>query len=279
MEIHKPKPWHNWREFLKEFATIVLGVSVALAAEQGVEWLHWRGEVAQAREVVAAEMAGNVRQAMMRLRTAPCVERRLSELAAILDGADRSGSLPPVGDIAIPSLGGGASGGWESVVASQTATHFPRQELAAINDAYQRVAIIAARLNLEVEAWNSRYAIVGPGRRLDAASETKLRDALSQARAQNRLTVSASNTLLNQVKALNLPFSPEDLNQITEGDTMPFSNAPRTMFGGGVGAVCIPMRAAPPTYGQAMWSDLPATYDEAIKATPHFTVGTQKSTP
>ena len=134
-------------------------------------------------------------------------------------------------------------------------------------------------MNLEVEAWNSLYAMVGPGRRLDAASEAKLRDALGQARAQNRLTVAASNTLLNQVKVLNLPFSPEDLNQIAQGDTMPFSNAPRTMLGGGFGAVCMPMGAAPPAYGQAMWNDLPATYDAALKARPHFTADMQQSAP
>jgi len=36
MEIHKPKPIHNWREFLKEVGIIVLGVGIALAAEQAV---------------------------------------------------------------------------------------------------------------------------------------------------------------------------------------------------------------------------------------------------
>jgi hypothetical protein len=30
MDIHKPKPIHNWREFLKEYAIIVLGVLTAL---------------------------------------------------------------------------------------------------------------------------------------------------------------------------------------------------------------------------------------------------------
>jgi imidazolonepropionase-like amidohydrolase len=34
MEIHKPKPIHNWREFLKEVGIIVLGVSIAVVAEQ-----------------------------------------------------------------------------------------------------------------------------------------------------------------------------------------------------------------------------------------------------
>lgn len=45
MDVHKPKPWHNWREFLAEIATIVIGVLIALGAEQAVEWLHWRREV------------------------------------------------------------------------------------------------------------------------------------------------------------------------------------------------------------------------------------------
>ena len=36
MDIHKPKPIRNWREFLKEVGIIVLGVSIALAGEQAV---------------------------------------------------------------------------------------------------------------------------------------------------------------------------------------------------------------------------------------------------
>lgn len=36
MDIHKPKPWHGPREFLKEYLIIVVGVLTALAAEQTV---------------------------------------------------------------------------------------------------------------------------------------------------------------------------------------------------------------------------------------------------
>ena len=39
MDIHKPKPWRGWPEFLKEIGTIVIGVLIALGAEQGVEWV------------------------------------------------------------------------------------------------------------------------------------------------------------------------------------------------------------------------------------------------
>jgi hypothetical protein len=49
MDIHKPKPWRGWREFLKEYAIIVVGVLTALAAEQGAEWHHWNHQVEVAR--------------------------------------------------------------------------------------------------------------------------------------------------------------------------------------------------------------------------------------
>lgn len=32
-DIHNPKPWHGWPEFLKEIATIVIGVLIAVGAE------------------------------------------------------------------------------------------------------------------------------------------------------------------------------------------------------------------------------------------------------
>ena len=77
MEFHKPKPIHNWRDFLKELGTIALGVGIALAAEQGVEWFHWRAQVTQAREAIATEMAANLVGAINRLNTAASSARPL----------------------------------------------------------------------------------------------------------------------------------------------------------------------------------------------------------
>ena len=37
MEIHKPKPVHNWQEFFSEISVVVVGIVIALAGEQAVE--------------------------------------------------------------------------------------------------------------------------------------------------------------------------------------------------------------------------------------------------
>ena len=36
MHPHKPKPVHNWREFLTEIGVVVIGVCIALGAAQVV---------------------------------------------------------------------------------------------------------------------------------------------------------------------------------------------------------------------------------------------------
>jgi hypothetical protein len=49
MDIHKPKPWRGAREFLKEIGTIVIGVLIALGAEQVAVSLRDRHAAAEAR--------------------------------------------------------------------------------------------------------------------------------------------------------------------------------------------------------------------------------------
>ena len=60
MDIHRPKSLESWREFAKEVGVIVLGVCIALAGEQTVEWLHWRYEIAEARHALDQEVAANL---------------------------------------------------------------------------------------------------------------------------------------------------------------------------------------------------------------------------
>ncbi len=263
MDDQQPKPARKWRTFLLEFGTIVLGVSVALAAQQAVDWWNWRGQVTEARALIATEMARNVRQGIFRSRTLLCGERRLDELAAILDNASRTGMLPPVGDIGLPPRGIWFSGNWESVVASQAATHFPREELAALNSVYKMVPKLDEFGSQEIIAWNALYAMVGPGRRLDPASEARLREALSQARAMNRGMTVVSGNLVRDVTNLNLPFSPSDLDVIAQGERqLPVKS--RNDYSP-LGEVCSPIDAVPAGYGQAMWKFVPAHIDENLK--------------
>jgi hypothetical protein len=95
MHVHKPHLWHGLGEFLKEYAIIFIGVLTALAAEQGVEWLHWRHEVAEGREALHREMALDASYLRDRLTVQPCLERQLGKAQAVLDSYVIDGGTVP----------------------------------------------------------------------------------------------------------------------------------------------------------------------------------------
>jgi len=271
MEIHKPKPVHTWREFLIELGTIVLGICIALAGEQAIEELHWRSQVRAARQVIASEMTYNLVGAIGHIRALGCVEQRLDTLAGILDQAARAGSLPPVGHIGEPVRHSWRSGAWDSVVASQTASHFPPEQLAALSSLYKRVQRGEEFATRELEAWSYLYAIVGPGRRLDPASEADLRKALSVARDMGRTVATTSTFVVNEAAAADLPFTEAEQQQLADAENRPLTGAPRTRADDArTNAICEPIGAVPPTYGDAPSGAIPAAMNTFSKSLPHF---------
>src|SRR6185369_8319929 len=84
MHFHLPKPLHGWREFAGEVGIIVIGVLIALGAEQLVETAHWRHQVEAFRSVVHRELADNLGTYEYRIKENGCVKRRLDELDAWL---------------------------------------------------------------------------------------------------------------------------------------------------------------------------------------------------
>jgi len=266
MEIHKPKPVHSWRELLTEIGVVVIGVCIALAAEQTVEYFQWRSKVGEAHGVIATELAGNLSVSIRRMRTEHCTEQRLDTLAQIVDAASRSGTLPPVGDIGVPPLSQWTSGAWDSVVASQTATHFPRQQLAQLAVIYGFVRK-ADDLNLaDANSWAALHTMVGPGRRLDPSAQDRLRAALSEARYYNRSIAILGLRIVQRMEELDVKFSKDDLSLIAEARTRPLT----VSAGEGLNFTCLPIGPVPAAYGQAPLAAAQAQIDTQLKHLPEF---------
>ncbi len=273
MDEQKPKSARNWRSFGKEYVIVVLGVVTALAAQQAADWWTWRGQVALAREQIADEMAWNISGAIDRIRSGPCVEQRLDALALILDGAAKSGTLPPVGDIGLPKQQSALNGVWESMVASQTAPHFPSGQLQVLAGTYKIVQTMEEVRRQEMEEWKNLYAIVGPGRRLDTGFETMLRQALGRARASNHEVINISNQLIRVAQGVELSFSPEALARLTEARQRTLTGRKPSLSMPNGFSICDRLGPVPATYGQAPFSAIPSLTGEAIKAIPDYSGG------
>jgi hypothetical protein len=84
MRVQVPKPLHGWREFGGEVGIIVLGVLIALGAQQVVETVHGDSQAREFRRAVDDEVAYDLGSYKQRLLLSPCVKARLDELDRVI---------------------------------------------------------------------------------------------------------------------------------------------------------------------------------------------------
>jgi len=87
MHFHLPKPLHGWREFAGEVGIIVIGVLIALGAEQVVSAARQRQDAAAADNIIRSELDLNLGRLKSRMGIYPCMDRRIEQIQAILNKA------------------------------------------------------------------------------------------------------------------------------------------------------------------------------------------------
>lgn len=260
MEIHKPKPVHSWRDFISEMTVIVLGILIALGGEQLIEMLHWHHQVDETEARLGTELGGNVAAAIVRLRTTPCIEKRLDEIAAVIDDAAKNGKLPPLGAVGRPSMYLWGHGTWDSALASQTTTHFPAQRLANLAVAYQFIARLGDVSQREIETWSELWTLVGPGRPFDVSAAQAARAATGRARLLGREMGLLSQGLLERVEALNL----QPLRTARAAQLQAQIHAPLSTF-----EICQSAGAQiTPSYGRAPFDEVLPTFERSLLDVP-----------
>ncbi len=250
MDIHKSKPVHNWREFVVEIGTIVIGVLIALGAEQVVELLRMRHLVEEDRAILARELALDLSNGIIRMRMAPCVDARLNALSAALDQAERAGRLPPMPIPGRPRDLVFSSGGWSNVVASAAATHFPPDELQALEVVYYLMVTADRVTEDESRTWSEIYTLAGPGRPLDPGVAQSLRVSLTNARTLNLQVATIATRMTQSIDAISLRFDDAERAQIHRVLSAPLATIDTRH-------ICeSPSTIIPPNYGQSSWAGL-----------------------
>src|SRR5690348_15979194 len=138
MDIHKPKPWHSFREFLKEYLIIVVGVLTALAAEAGVEAMRWSERTEKTVAHLRAELTDATVGAQAHIAQERCEHAMLFQLRQALVEPGHDWRPPfvvmrdgvPQGVFAAP-VGGFGTEGWKNAQADGTANHLPQAEQLA----------------------------------------------------------------------------------------------------------------------------------------------------
>jgi len=147
MDLHKPKPWHGLREFLKEYLIIVTGVLTALAAEAVVERLHEARLSAEARESVRAEIDLDLASLRQYDGLRPCVDKRFSDVQGALDAADKGRAFPALNYIGRPRLPAIYHARWDAATSGGRTSLLSTDEQRDLVRVYASVGKVVEREN------------------------------------------------------------------------------------------------------------------------------------
>ena len=211
MHFHLPKPLHGWRAFVGEVGLIVIGVLIALGAEQVAQEIQIRSNVHAFRKTIDHEIGMNVYAFDFRASQFGCDRQRLTELTKWLDQSRAAPTAPAIYPHG-PVIASPDRSAWNSRDA-ETYRQLPadvRQRYAMFYDDVDNEWEIT---KLELAAWHSLTLFSEPGpmtledRRKVRSTIVSLRSLIGAEEGNIPLTKQLAEEL--GVKAV----VPEDLSQ------------------------------------------------------------------
>lgn len=202
MRIRIPKALLGWRKFFADLWTIVLGVLIALTAEQYLETRKWQEQVGDFRQALRVEMAENMGSYQFRRAQDRCVEFRIAELEAWLRSHRAGRPISFTGPIGIPASLSLGSSVWASRT-SELQSHMPLGERLNYAKIYDEAANNEAHRLAERDAWIELADFNGSAE-LGRSELMRLQGLINQVRYRHDRFEINSNAQLGYAKTLRL---------------------------------------------------------------------------
>ncbi|HEY7004986.1 MAG TPA: hypothetical protein VH392_00745 [Sphingomicrobium sp.] len=185
MRFNMPKPLHGWRAFAGEVGIIVLGVLLALGAQQFVEDLNSRQNVRQTRAAIDAELSHDLAALQFRLNQRDCVSHRLSELDRWSRAIGNGQSLRLRKPIDPPIFFALRTAVWDSTTGEVT-SRMPLDAKLNYASMYGAMKTLQSLLDDEGNQWATIQGY-GANRDLDRRELHDVQSAIAELRSSNDL--------------------------------------------------------------------------------------------
>ena len=188
MHVHLPKPLHGWRAFIGEVGIIVLGVLIALAAEQLAEHLHEKAELKEAEDAMIAELRDDdLPQAYARVAIHDCLVDQLDQLEnAVAAGTDR----PKISALATayrPLYRTWDDQAWKAALASRAFASSGANRMINWSRRYVAIPVLGDSAAHEQTDLPALWARMGGNGTLTDSEKDRLFQAIANLRRDNRL--------------------------------------------------------------------------------------------
>lgn len=207
MHFHLPKPLHGWREFAGEVGIIVLGVLIALGAEQLVERIHQRQEAQRAEQVIRSEIGLNLGRLQSRMGIYGCVSRRLDEIQKLLDDAGSGSNFVTPSWIGRPQYWTFLNSRWEAESQAGGAALISPGRLSNYGVMYNRMQNLLSEMDPEQTDW-AKLRTLEHLRSLDRAGALEFSVTLQDARYRNWRIALVTGQMFNMARTLGLHALP-----------------------------------------------------------------------
>jgi hypothetical protein len=223
MHFHLPKPMHGWRAFVGEVGIIVIGVLIALGAEQLVEEVQWQRRVRSANANLKIEVYRGGLSMAERIAVQRCLRGQIQKLAGQLNSPDTRWAGAPVALNRAAMIKNGGEGAvlppayqapsrvwvddeWRAVESDGTLSHFPSARAHDYAVFYRDMAELRDLQAAEASA-ASKLVYLASDRTLSNSEREEMFAALAEVDRINALMTLAGAQALKRLAQMQLQFN------------------------------------------------------------------------
>jgi len=216
MAHHVDAPEHkavrSWEDFLKEVGTIVIGVLIALVADQAVDAWNWHKEVAIVEDSLDDELADSLFAAEERIKITECQHRTLD---ALDDLADKSHDTLVLRNTPVSRNRVWGSAAWDAAVASGTIAHMPHDTRNSYAELFSFVRVFRDMNLRQQELWASINAYRRP-RPFTDTSRDRFVETVAQLRSLTGTMNTGAKQFVEAARPLNIQLDPRNAEALRE---------------------------------------------------------------
>jgi hypothetical protein len=196
MKLSMPRPLNGWRAFAGEVGVVVLGVLLALGAQQVAESVNERSEAAETRDTLTGEIEESLAVLELRRAAQPCIDNRLKELRAIINDWGRTGSFETPRWVSQATWFAFDTARFEAAQSAGRLALLPSEEQYRYGLVVESLRTFRDIQKRETDAWSTLRMLQSGPEVLSASDRTAVRVALQDASTLNHFAqISVGQTL------------------------------------------------------------------------------------